>query len=134
MYLNDVDPRNEQFEEERSNAGFDNTTGTFTVKDIQTKQGVYGNLFNKQDKRSINFLKGRESDTNVQTFIKEKNKLAPLLPDYKPEPIITDWKDSPEEKNNTNNTNNTIYGLPKMVVYGGGAVLTLAVLYFILKD
>lgn len=28
----------------------------------------------------------------------------------------------------------TIYGLPKMVVYGGGAVLTLALLYFILKD
>ena len=129
MYLNDVDPRNEQFEEERSTGGFDNTTGTFTVK-----ENVYGNLFNKQNRTSINFLKGRESNTNVQSFIKEKNKLAPLLPDYKPEPIITDWKDSPEEKNNTNNTNNTIYGLPKMVVYGGGAVLTLAVLYFILKD
>jgi hypothetical protein len=126
MYLNDVDPRNEQFEEERSRAGFDNTTGTFTVKNIQT-----GNLFNKRDRSSINFLEGRESNTNVQTFIKEKNKLAPLLPDYKEQPIITDWKDSQEEKNNNNET---IYGLPKMVVYGGGAVITLAILYFILKD
>lgn len=136
MYLNDVDQRNEQYEEERREAGFNSATGTFTVKDIQTKQGVYGNLLNKQDKRSINFLNGRESNTNVQTFINEKNKLAPLLPDYKPEPVITNVKelDIKEEEKNNNSNNNTIYGLPKMVVYGGGAVLTLAILYFILKD
>jgi hypothetical protein len=34
----------------------------------------------------------------------------------------------------TKDLNTTIYGLPKMVVYGGGAVITLAILYFILKD
>jgi len=134
MYLNDIDPRNEQYEEEKRTAGFDNTTGTFTVKDVQTKQGVYTNLFAKQDNRAKNFIEGRGLDLNVQTFIKNQNKLAPILPDYKEEPIITDVKELPEEKNTDNNNTNTIYGLPKMVVYGGGAVLTLAILYFILKD
>lgn len=135
MYLADVDPRNEQFEEERSAAGFDNNTGTFTVKDIP-KKFVQNPLF-KQGKLNQGLILGRGQDLNAQTFILNQNKMSPVLPSYQEEQLITDWKDVPEEEKkgkNTNNTNNTIYGLPKMVVYGGGAVLTLAILYFILKD
>lgn len=112
------------------------TTG-INIKDIKLPNDFGKNPLIKQAKLNLDLLEGRGLDLNVQTFINKQNKIAPLLPSYQEEQVITDWKDIPEEekkKNNTNNTNNTIYGLPKMVVYGGGAVLTLAVLYFILKD
>jgi hypothetical protein len=110
------------------------TTG-FNVKDIKLPE-TWTNPLAKKDfySQSKIILDGRGIDLNVQTFIKKQNKIAPLLPSYEEEPIITDWKDIPEEEKKNNNTNNSIYGLPKMVVYGGGAILTLAVLYFILKD
>jgi len=109
--------------------------GTFNIKDIKIPDGFGRNTLAKQSKLSnISVLEGRGIDLNVQTFINKQNKIAPLLPSYQEEQLITDVKELPKDQNENNNNNNTIYGLPKMVVYGGGAVITLAILYFILKD
>jgi|688.fasta_scaffold131400_4 hypothetical protein len=133
MYLAD-EPLYDWTKQGNNTVGGTTTTGV-NVKDIKLPSDFMRNTLAKQNKLSnISLLEGRGLDLNVQTFIKNQNKLAPILPDYKEEPIITDVKELPEEKNTDNNNTNTIYGLPKMVVYGGGAVLTLAILYFILKD
>jgi hypothetical protein len=135
MYLNDIAPSNALPELLNYSAPLSQQAQSL-IKEIEQLKLEYANAVKNNEYSKLGNLNSQLSE--------KRNKLKELTASLSPQYNVNAYNErlknqytytySPETATSSLTAEDTIYGMPKMYVYGGGALLGIALLYFLMKD